>query len=53
MKGLIERCIGPGVRLMQNLRLSVKFAIVSAAFLAPLCVAVHATFSARARTSAT
>ena len=30
---------------MQNLRLSVKFAIVSAAFLAPLCVAVYATFS--------
>jgi len=41
MKPLLEVLIRPGVHLMQFLRLPAKFAIISAAFLAPLIVAVY------------
>jgi HAMP domain len=37
---LIERAIAPGIRLMQMLRLPVKFAIISTAFMVPLGVAM-------------
>jgi methyl-accepting chemotaxis protein len=34
----VERAVGPGIRLMQVLRLPVKFAIISTAFMVPLAV---------------
>lgn len=45
MTAFFERIIGPGVRLMQILRLPVKFAIISAAFMVPLCIAVYGVLS--------
>jgi methyl-accepting chemotaxis protein len=45
MIALFEYIIGPGVRLMQILRLPVKFALISAAFTVPLCVAVYGVLS--------
>jgi methyl-accepting chemotaxis protein len=44
MNAVFEFVIGPGTRLMQHLRLPVKFAIISAAFMAPLCVAVWSVY---------
>ena len=40
-KSPLETLLAPGLRLMQAVRLPVKFAIVSAALLVPLCVAVY------------
>ena len=37
----LESLLAPGLRLMQAVRLPVKFAIVAAALLVPLCVAVY------------
>src|SRR5262245_46844171 len=45
MTAFFEHLCGPGVRLMQTLRLPVKFAIISAAFMVPLCVAVYGALS--------
>ena len=42
---VFETLIRPGIRLMQNLRLPAKFAIISAAFLVPLAVAVYGVLS--------
>ncbi len=42
MPKILELMFYPGVRLMQVLRLPVKFAIISAAFLIPLGVAIYA-----------
>jgi methyl-accepting chemotaxis protein len=40
-KSPLEAVLAPGLRLMQAVRLPVKFAIVAAALLVPLCVAVY------------
>jgi methyl-accepting chemotaxis protein len=40
-KSPLERLLAPGLRLMQAVRLPVKFAIVAAALMVPLCVAVY------------
>jgi methyl-accepting chemotaxis protein len=40
-KSPLETVLAPGLRLMQAVRLPVKFAIVAAALLVPLCVAVY------------
>ncbi|HKQ15653.1 MAG TPA: methyl-accepting chemotaxis protein [Steroidobacteraceae bacterium] len=40
-KSPLETLLSPGLRLMQAVRLPVKFAIVAAALLVPLCVAVY------------
>jgi methyl-accepting chemotaxis protein len=45
MLQMIERIIAPGIRLMQVVRLPVKFAIISTAFMVPLCVAVYGVVS--------
>jgi methyl-accepting chemotaxis protein len=45
MTGVVEHIFGPGVRLMQVLRLPVKFAIISTAFMVPLCIAVYGVLS--------
>lgn len=45
MATLIERVVGPGTRLMQVVGLPVKFAIISTAFMVPLCVAVYGVVS--------
>ncbi|MGH8241601.1 MAG: hypothetical protein ACREXP_31905 [Steroidobacteraceae bacterium] len=37
----LESLLAPGLRLMQAVRLPVKFAIVAAALLVPMCVAVY------------
>lgn len=41
MSSTLDRLLAPGIRLMQVARLPVKFAIISAAFMVPLCVAVY------------
>ncbi len=38
---MFEAIIGPGIRLMQNLRLPAKFALISLAFMVPLGVAIY------------
>jgi hypothetical protein len=45
MPNTLERIVGPGIRLMQVVRLPVKFAIISTAFMVPLCVAVYGVVS--------
>src|SRR3954470_24151042 len=45
MNVLLERTLGPGVELMQRLRLPGKFAWISAAFLLPLCVSLYGLVS--------
>ena len=40
-KSPLESLLAPGLRLMQVVRLPVKFAIIAAALLVPLCVAVY------------
>ena len=40
-KSPLEAVLAPGLRLMQAVRLPVKFAIVAAALFVPLCVAVY------------
>jgi methyl-accepting chemotaxis protein len=45
MNSVFEAVIGPGIRLMQNLRLPVKFALVSLAFMVPLGVATYGVVS--------
>jgi methyl-accepting chemotaxis protein len=40
-KSTLESVLAPGLRLMQAVRLPVKFTIVAAALLVPLCVAVY------------
>ncbi|HKR33278.1 MAG TPA: hypothetical protein VJT10_00485, partial [Steroidobacteraceae bacterium] len=40
-KSTLESLLAPGLRLMQAVRLPVKFTIVAAALLVPLCVAVY------------
>jgi methyl-accepting chemotaxis protein len=45
MPHTLERIIEPGIRLMQVVRLPVKFAIISTAFMVPLCVAVYGVVS--------
>ena len=45
MPNTLERIVAPGIRLMQVVRLPVKFAIISAAFMVPLCVAVYGVVS--------
>lgn len=40
-KSPLEALLAPGLRLMQAVRLPVKFTIVAAALLVPLCVAVY------------
>ncbi len=41
MNPVFERTLGPGISLMQHLRLPGKFAWISAAFLLPLCIALY------------
>lgn len=41
MNRAMESLCGPGIRVMQAVRLPVKFAIISLAFLVPLAVAVY------------
>src|SRR5687767_11533840 len=45
MSNTLERLVAPGIRLMQVARLPMKFAIISAAFMVPLCVAVYGVVS--------
>src|SRR5690349_4461125 len=45
MSDTVERLIAPGTRLMQVLNLRLKFALISAAFMVPLCVAVYGVVS--------
>lgn len=45
MPNTLERIVAPGIRLMQVARLPVKFAIISTAFMVPLCVAVYGVVS--------
>jgi hypothetical protein len=45
MSSPLDRLLAPGIRLMQVARLPIKFAIISAAFLVPLCVAVYGVVS--------
>jgi methyl-accepting chemotaxis protein len=45
MSRLLDRAIAPGIRLMQSLRLPVKFAIISLGFTVPLGVAVYGVYS--------
>ena len=40
-KSTLDSLLAPGLRLMQAVRLPVKFTIVAAALLVPLCVAVY------------
>jgi methyl-accepting chemotaxis protein len=41
----LDRLLAPGIRLMQVARLPIKFAIISTAFMVPLCVAVYGVVS--------
>jgi methyl-accepting chemotaxis protein len=41
MNALFQAVIQPGTRLMQNLRLPAKFALISVAFLVPLSIAMY------------
>ena len=41
----MDRLLAPGIRLMQVARLPIKFAIISTAFMVPLCVAVYGVVS--------
>ncbi|WP_161966001.1 methyl-accepting chemotaxis protein [Steroidobacter cummioxidans] len=41
MSSTLDRLLAPGIRLMQVARLPIKFAIISVAFIVPLCVAVY------------
>jgi methyl-accepting chemotaxis protein len=45
MADMLERLLKPGIRLMQKARLPVKFVIVSAALIVPLCVALYGVLS--------
>jgi methyl-accepting chemotaxis protein len=45
MSSTLDRLLAPGTRLMQVARLPIKFAIISAAFIVPLCVAVYGIVS--------
>lgn len=45
MPSTLDRFLSPGIRLMQVARLPVKFAIISTAFMVPLCVAVYGVVS--------
>jgi methyl-accepting chemotaxis protein len=45
MNLFFERTLGPGIGLMQRLRLPGKFAWISAAFLLPLCVSLYGLVS--------
>jgi methyl-accepting chemotaxis protein len=45
MPNTLDRIVAPGIRLMQVVRLPVKFAIISTAFMVPLCVAVYGVVS--------
>lgn len=45
MPNTLERIVAPGIRLMQGVRLPAKFAIISMAFMVPLCVAVYGVVS--------
>lgn len=45
MPNTLERIVAPGIRLMQVVRLPIKFAIISTAFMVPLCVAVYGVVS--------
>ncbi|MET0534302.1 MAG: methyl-accepting chemotaxis protein [Steroidobacter sp.] len=45
MSNMLERIVAPGIRLMQVVRLPGKFAIISTAFMVPLCVAVYGVVS--------
>jgi methyl-accepting chemotaxis protein len=45
MSSTLDRLLSPGIRLMQVARLPIKFAIISAAFMVPLCVAVYGVVS--------
>jgi methyl-accepting chemotaxis protein len=45
MSHTLDRIVAPGIRLMQVVRLPVKFAIISTAFMVPLCVAVYGVVS--------
>ncbi|MDY6944813.1 MAG: methyl-accepting chemotaxis protein [Pseudomonadota bacterium] len=45
MSSSLDRFLAPGNRLMQVARLPIKFAIISAAFMVPLCVAVYGVMS--------
>ncbi|HEY0681559.1 MAG TPA: methyl-accepting chemotaxis protein [Steroidobacter sp.] len=45
MSSTLDRLLAPGIRLMQVARLPIKFAIISTAFMVPLCVAVYGVVS--------
>ncbi|MFC4310684.1 methyl-accepting chemotaxis protein [Steroidobacter flavus] len=45
MSSTLDRFLSPGIQLMQVARLSIKFAIISTAFMVPLCVAVYGVVS--------
>ncbi len=45
MSSKLDRFLSPGIQVMQVARLSLKFAIISAAFMVPLCVAVYGVVS--------
>lgn len=45
MSSTLDRLLAPGIRLMQVARLPIKFAIISTAFIVPLCVAVYGVVS--------
>ncbi|HEY5756611.1 MAG TPA: methyl-accepting chemotaxis protein [Steroidobacter sp.] len=45
MSSTLDRFLAPGIRVMQVARLPIKFAIISAAFIVPLCVAVYGVVS--------
>jgi methyl-accepting chemotaxis protein len=45
MPSTLDRFLSPGIRVMQVARLPIKFAIISAAFMVPLCVAVYGVVS--------
>ena len=45
MSSTLDRLLAPGIRLMQVARLPIKFAIISAAFMIPLCVALYGVLS--------
>jgi len=45
LSSLFETLVRPGILLMQRLRMTAKFAIISAAFLVPLSVAVYGVLS--------
>ncbi|HEY6641573.1 methyl-accepting chemotaxis protein [Povalibacter sp.] len=49
MNPVFEAVFGPGIRLMQNLRLPAKFALISLAFLVPLGIATYGVTSDASR----